>query len=261
MHFPSYSGGKFIGNCLSLSKHCVPMHKNHARHLIDNPTDYDYRLKCVTDLLSIRGDWRSKREFSEYDLFDDYDNKLNWGENDIESNFVLRSDMSFIVTAHSLEEIDELLITFPHARIVSLVNVRKFWGISYKLKSTNESKEYQFYVGAECEEKYNILRGIDWPQWKEFEMVNFNIALIGDTYSQLIKSEIGEIFKWYKLKNEIFVFDMDGNIFSRVTFLKGMENLYKQLQYVDFNDIIISKYWEEYVKVHNVKNFDLRKDK
>jgi hypothetical protein len=36
IQFPRFAGGKFISNCLALSKHAVPQHSTMAKYLLDN---------------------------------------------------------------------------------------------------------------------------------------------------------------------------------------------------------------------------------
>jgi hypothetical protein len=43
MSFPSFTGGKFISNCLSLSKYACPQDPEAAEYLLKNQNDYDYR--------------------------------------------------------------------------------------------------------------------------------------------------------------------------------------------------------------------------
>ena len=51
IQFPRFAGGKFISNCLALSKYAVPQDAATARYLLDNPTDYNYRFARVNDTL------------------------------------------------------------------------------------------------------------------------------------------------------------------------------------------------------------------
>ena len=45
MHFPAYAGGKFISNCLALSKNCMIMDKDSVGYLTEHSLDYEYRLQ------------------------------------------------------------------------------------------------------------------------------------------------------------------------------------------------------------------------
>lgn len=45
MAFLPFAGGKFLGNCLSLSKDFCLQDPLAAEYLLQNPTDYDYRLE------------------------------------------------------------------------------------------------------------------------------------------------------------------------------------------------------------------------
>ena len=45
-------------------------------------------------------------------------------------------------------------------------------------------------------------------------------------------------------------FDIDNSIFEKTKFLSSMETLYKQLDYDDFNSILIGDFWQKYIKLH-----------
>ena len=51
MSFLPFAGGRFLGNCLSLSKDFCPQNSIAAEYLLKKPTDYDYRLVTVLKTL------------------------------------------------------------------------------------------------------------------------------------------------------------------------------------------------------------------
>lgn len=267
IHFPAYSGGKFIGNCLALSKHCVPMHEKHASYLLDNPMDYGYRLQCHIDIMKNEGDWRDAKEFHEPELLGhEVYNKWKNGE-EIDSskmnnttNAILNSDVNFVIVTHSVNGIKTLSKVWRDATVVSLINVEEFWNIAFPLKRQiliDYDDKFMHYGGNYNESHYNLLRGDDWPAWDEFEQVCYNIEKLPNNYPLSIVEEIKTLYDWYTVDNDVITFNMSGSIFSRKCFLNAIEILYKQLGYTDYNPNLVSTYWEEYVKFHGVENFDL----
>ena len=51
IQFPRFAGGKFISNCLSLSKHAVPQDKTLAEYLLLRPDDYQFRFDNLINTL------------------------------------------------------------------------------------------------------------------------------------------------------------------------------------------------------------------
>jgi hypothetical protein len=237
MHFPAYSGGKFIGNCLSLSKHCIVNDESSINHLVKNPTDYNYRLstmiqKLPNSVMDMKN-WVSTYEFGEL-LHSDY------STNDT-VNKIIDNNLMFCVNAHSLNNAEIILKSWGDAHVISLINYYKFQDIAYELKGTRGIENSNEYV-----EKYNSLRGNSWPSWKEFQSVGYNVTKLEHCYPTHI---LDEIVCYYPPVSSV-VFDMDSCIFDLKLFIISMQKLYNELGFDDFNEKIITTYYNRYIELH-----------
>jgi len=259
MQFPSYTGGKFISNCLSFSRHACPQHAGIAEHLLQNPTDYEYRstalYKTLPTTQSDMIDWIGKYELGDIQLYGQV--KEKWAQtgqaNEKLVNTITEqlsnSQLHFFIVCHNGPEmIKNLIDVWPNARIIMLVNFVKFFQLSQQLKSKTQKKLLDCAVNY-CEEKYNTLKGKDWPSWQQFQNAKFNTNNLTG-FSDSIVQEIQSFYKWYQILNPVIEFNIDSTIFDRHKFLRAMENLYKQLDFDDFDAERIGNFWQQYIKLH-----------
>ena len=94
--------------------------------------------------------------------------------------------------------------------------------------------------------KYNILKGISWPSWEEFEKVCYNVTNMDKRYSPNILSEIEQYYP--SVSN--YAFDVDSCIFDKNKLLSNIRQLYQYLKFDDYNDELVSTYWEKYIALH-----------
>jgi hypothetical protein len=120
-----------------------------------------------------------------------------------------------------------------------LKNYRKFFDIAAKLKTSN-LQPIESYAGNYCKEKYNILKGHDWPTWEQFENDNY----ITDN------DEMQKFYLWHLVKNKKIVVDVDSTIFAAELFISNMQQLYTQLGFDDFDPSAIGKFWKRYMSLH-----------
>jgi hypothetical protein len=248
MHFPAYAGGKFIGNCLSLSKYCTLPDKNSVKHLLNAPDDYIYRLQrligTLPDQTSDMKRWVGTFEFGDSSMYGPA--FLEWieGKNsklNVETAMLVDSKAKFFMTAHSLPSVVNMLMVWKDATVISLINYREFQRIAYKKKGTRDIDN-----ANECIEKYSILKGSSWPSWEEFEQTGYNVKMLNKKYPDRILIEIEE---YYPSVSEM-VFDMDSCIFERDRFLNSIKQLYRDLGFNDFNEKLVSTYWNRYIALH-----------
>ena len=245
LQFPRFAGGKFISNCLSMSRHCVPQNKLLAEYLIDKPSDYQYRyfnimrtLPPATDMTN----WINKYELGDTQLFGkchyDWRQGIPCSDNLIDKLY--ESDLNFFIVSHSgPDEILKINKVWPNSTVILLKNYQKFYEISAGLKSS-KMEPIKDHAGNYCKESYNILKGSSWPLWEEYEANNYQTDHI----------EMHEYYHWHLVKNPIIAFDMDNTIFKEIEFLVAMESLYQQLGYSDFNAELISSFWKAYIRLH-----------
>ena len=259
--FPRYAGGKFISNCLSLSRFTCPQDTETAKYLLEHSDDYDYRLNSVMRTLpptrSDMIDWISKFEFGDFQMYGPAVNSWQNGNYKPHTDLVdklITSGFRLFLTAHGGDTaVRNLLKIWPNSTIVKLINHVEFSNISRSLKS-NDNKTLEDHAGNYCEKKYTDLAGQSWPSWQQFESVGYDIRQLPDYNS--IAEEILEFYNWKGIDNKTVLLDIDNSIFNQTKFLTAMENLYKQLGLTDYNPALVGKFWQSYMTLH-VDNVDL----
>ena len=265
VHFPSYSGGKFIINCLALSKHAVPQHTEVATHLLNKPTDYDYRLNAVLSTLPSSDDMKEwlSWEFGDSHLWGAVDECLhNWKHckpnNKVDkllSNLV-NNKICVFITSHWEGDIKDIVDVWGNAQIICLTNSKKFWEIAVNLKHTNTTDrnllQHSDSAGNECKDTYLLLKGPNWPNWELFEECHYNIDKVSKKIKikKSVKEEIQNFYPWHTIKNNIFNLDVDTNFFDKQRFLTTMHNLYEWLGFDDYNLTLIEQYYQKYMAIH-----------
>jgi hypothetical protein len=266
VNFPAFSGGKFIMNCLSLSKHSTPLHSKITNYLIDRPDDYDYRLNAVLSTLpppDNMKNWREKWEFGDTEFYNGQvkDHLTRWKNSSISNDTVdtmlstlISKQICFFMTAHGgPQTIEQIVSVWPNARIITLINSEKFWNIAINLKTTNtNASKLADYAGNECQSKYQILKGSNWPDWNIFEKCHYNVDKVS-TFVRIkhsIKKEIKQFYPWHKIKNDTFCIDVDNSFFDKESFLKTICNLYTWIKFDDFNPTLVEQYYQQYISLH-----------
>lgn len=259
--FPRFAGGKFIGNCLALSKHFCPQDAKCAEYLIAHPDDYNFRLNAVMSTLphsrDQMADWITKFEFGDNRLYGTSHRTWLTGIKTSSTALVdtlISSGIKMLLTAHGGDEaVRNLLNMWPGATIVKLINHVEFSTISKKIKST-DNLSLEDHAGNYCKSKYLTLASESWPTWEEFESVGYDIRKLNG-YSS-VADEILNFYNWKNINNPTFLFNIDNCIFNRTKFLTAMENLYRQLGLTDYNPDLTEKFWQSYMALH-VDNVDL----
>ena len=252
LHFPRYAGGKFISNCLSLSRHACPQHTSVVDYLIDNPTNYQYRFDKVMTTLPPRNDahnWINRYEFGDRQLFGSTASKWANGvavdQTTAEAERLFQTSMHFFFTSHSHPE--KLLKVWGRAKVITLINHWVFGKISRQLKS--KAIDNKNHAGNYCKEKYELLSGDSWPDWHEFEESGYSAKQFVLTHPAHIVEEILEFYPEYNT-DTLITFDIDNCIFDQYKFLTSMETLYQKLNFDDFNAALITKFWQAYIDLH-----------
>jgi len=249
--YPAFSGGKFIVNCLSLSRHSCLMDNRSAVHVLKNPGDYEFRLQQVMATLPLKEDllnWQ-RYEFDEVKLYGKHFETLPVPEQlapIVEQ--LSKSNLKFYTIDHNgPPNINNTLSIWPNATVVRLINCRHFQNISIQLKSTRHDATQ--LCGNYCEEKYNQLCGPSWPSWEEFDQVGHDVRRIPNVDDTVI-SEINQYYPWNTVSNNVVQFDMDACIFDETKFLESMQQLYQTLGLDDFNRELVLKFYQAYINLH-----------
>ena len=146
--FPRYAGGKFISNCLALSKHAVPQDCKIAKNLLLTASDYQYRFDSIIKSLppsrSDMKEWINKYEFGDRQLYGEVIDQWRNGIVSTEKMNTVVTDLStsnlryFICCHDGADSVKKLLRVWPNAQILVLINHVQFSTISWQLKSIKE---------------------------------------------------------------------------------------------------------------------------
>jgi hypothetical protein len=134
-YYLGFSGGKFLANCLALSRHVVCNHIYLAKEDLDwAPIDenyYQYKLHCVMTSLSPTfisdGVWK---EFPGLDIPETY----SLGRGDI-VELARQHRRTVCHMAHTNEDLQKFKDKFSDLKVVKLLNFKKFNSLCYSLKS------------------------------------------------------------------------------------------------------------------------------
>jgi hypothetical protein len=264
--FPGFGGGKFIMSCLSLSKHATPQNTKIADYLLNNPEDYEYRLNAVMSTLPPPEEmtkWRERWEFGDTEFYggDVLTSLKNWKHGPHHMTPVnqrlynlISKQMCFFITSHGgTGMVEKIVDVWPNARIVSLINSEKFWNIAVRLKQDKvQDPKFASYAGNMCQDKYQLLKGPDWPDWDLFEKCNYDVdkVLSCVTIRLDIQLEMKQFYHWYKIKNKKFMLDVDNNYFDKDCFLQTMRDLYTWMNFDDFNSDLVERFYQQYMSLH-----------
>lgn len=255
LNFPKFAGGKFISNCLSLSRYCCPQDPTTAEYLLENPLDYEYRFRAIMSTLPPTREkminWISQYEFGDHRLYGSCVTQWQHGINQKPTELVkslLTANFKLFLTAHGGDTlVRNLLKIWPQSTVIKLINHTKFSTISQKLKS-NDSTSLDEYAGNYSKAKYALLSGPSWPTWEEFESVGYDIYQLPNYHNNA--DEISTFYNWKDINNRSILFDVDRSIFNRSCFLSAMKLLYEKLNLTDYNAELVDKFWQSYMALH-----------
>lgn len=253
LSFPPFSGGKFLINCLSLSKDVCPQDSSAAEYLLNEPDDYEYRSKTILQTLPPKNKMKNWRDFELGDGALYGDKSLAWRSGIPQDPGTLvkkicESGMKFFICEHSMEPIS-LLVVWKNATVIRLINSRRFQDLCLTKKTHSFPEDRTQINGNYCIEKYESCRGPDWPDWKEFESYGYDINNFSSVDSK-IGNEIGRFYRLHSIKNQVLCFDVDKNYFDVDKFLKSIQYLYEQLGLTDFSAQRVEFFYKKYMSLH-----------
>ena len=229
MMFPAYAGGKFISNCLCLSKHFVPCTTNFD---LSKVADIDYRLNIILKTLPNKDqmpDWL-QYEFGEHDRSGDF------------YKLVKSMKLRCIRTSHGFNA--DYINEWNPATIIKLIHYEKFRNLAYSLKKTNRP-----FVDEDSRERYEQIKGSTWPTYKEFAAVGFDSRKL--VLNEQIQIDINQFYRLGSTRIQTHLFNQN-TIFNKQTFLNEMEKLYSTLDLDDFNEEATSIFYTKYAILHNI---------
>ena len=229
MMFPAYAGGKFITNCLCLSKHFVPSFTNFD---LTKTTDVDYRLDTILKTLPNQDQMSNwlQYEFGEHNRSGDF------------YKLVKSMKLRCIRTSHGF--IPDYIIEWHPCTIVKLIRYEKFRHIAYSLKKTNRP-----FADEDSRERYEQIKGTSWPTYEEFSAVGFDSRSL--ELDEQVRIDINRFYPLGTISNRTHLFDQS-TIFNKQTFLNEMKKLYFALGLDDFNEEATSIFYTKYAILHNI---------
>jgi len=264
VYFPKYGAGKFVINCLLLSKHSAMQDKKSISYILNNPTDYDFRLHKVLNTVPDKNNLNMwwEHELKHDMLFSSENIPCSWytegkayfNKFDQTGIDLVNSNLVWFITIHggSTVWLNNILNVWPNASIINVIKYTKIWNISIKIKDKgNENTILRDVAGNDCFEAYQEICGNDWPSWEIFEQCNYNIDKVTkiEHVNNDIVNEIKQYYKWHEISNPTYNFDMS-TIFDENMLLCEVEQLYKKLGFTDFNINLIKQYYRKYIELH-----------
>jgi len=224
--YPPFAGGKFLINCLALSKYATFQDNYLVKEdlnlkNLDKEPYYNFKLKTALNSLPSKNDMNNWRHY-EYGCVQ----LFNWASgsfceeelsNDIVKDEVKilsnQEEVNFFIVAHNNISLKRVLNYFPNSKILLLTDFVDFMIKARLLKDDPTTINLENYKS----------------KWTD------------DKYSEYIDS-----FSEYKIDYTMSYVD----IFDEDKFLKRIEDLYDELGYDDFNRDLVSKFYQAYISLH-----------
>ena len=238
MMFPAYAGGKFISNCLCLSKHCLPMYEEFDFTKVN---DYEYRLDTVLKTLPHSNNMAKWLSYE-------------FGEHNRSSKFYKTAksmNLRCFRTMHSFDA--KVLSDWNPCEIVILTYYDKFRKLAYSLKNSNKDRDNQ---DDRNWGRYNQVAGANWPAYEEMLDCGFDTRKLHKVNNKILIDEINEYYPIGKTSYITHLFDQS-TIFDKELFLNEMSNLYFNLNLDDFDRKLTCILYERYAILHNITNKEL----
>lgn len=223
--YPTYVGGKFIANCLALSRHCVVQQEQLAS--IDlkftkfDQTYYDFKFKSVLKSLPPRDQMTNWLGFEFgcdklYGIHEDFykNNDINTIRQTVAENRMItkireHNRLGCKIT-HDYRTLMKEIIIYPTAKLIEFKNFDNFRYIAAKLKSkTDPTIE---------------------PGYTESKKYHYNDQ------------------NFYQLDS--YMIDVDNTFMEWFPFNQMMQGLYEYMGFDDYNAELMYKFWVEYTNLH-----------
>lgn len=187
--FPSYTGGKFLINCLSLGPESVFQHQDLAQRQIDGTFSYSDKIQYLHDQLSVSEQtqvWTdlnltttSLLQIDTTEFCTQYHEILAYQMSPVITE-IMHNDLHMFMCAHSSVWIDAYLKFWPNAKVICFVNYKNFRNsrqqapiVPYQKSPDRQtgngyrsnSGEWVFLPKHQSglPDYWNTVRGPDWP--------------------------------------------------------------------------------------------------
>lgn len=220
--YPPGAGGKFLMNCLALSRHAVFQDQSlvYKEFYLENKHKeifYNFKFASAMKSLPVKSELKNWMYYEyDIDLFnweasDSWHKKLTNNSVSNEVKILSNHNKNFFLVAHDVEKLKKIINYFPNTKILLIKNFLDFMLLCNTLKFSPPMPR----------------KGKIW--WKNYG------------YKEFINS-----FSNYKIDytvNYEYIFDEE-------KFLYQIENLYNQLGYDDFNKNMVTKFYRAYIELH-----------
>lgn len=150
MYYPRYAGGKFLSNCLALSRHAVFSDCDLAKTELSN-VEVDYHEKLSGAMSTLPSDSSQMHAWGCYehsclDFFgisnEFYDTRSIDQIKSMQFNYVItdlstQHDKCFFLVSHDINNLKNMLNVWPNATVIELTNHTKFQTLARNLKKSD----------------------------------------------------------------------------------------------------------------------------
>lgn len=277
-YYPQMSGGKFILNCLGLSRHMVLQDADLAKQQLSGNLKPIQKLRLLLDRLDqtearltsgpCADAWQDLRLGCAYLFGDDAFRRPQVAGFDLRHckfnpviNHLTHSDLYFACVAHDIMTLHYILERWPCARVIRLVNGHNFQTYFRPNFSLNHHQV-----------NWQRLRGPDWPlnhptnldQYQSMSsMVHQELCTLGawDYFASpllwakdqdwLLKQEEHH-YQSVTAGHDSCIWDVDNYTVDHDMMLCHLEKLYLWLGLDDFDPVLCSQFHTQYIKILNL---------
>lgn len=222
LNYPKYVGGKFIANCLALSKHCVVQNLDLAEQDIQSSDSgyYEFKLATVLNTLPTR------------------ENMVGWGGYEFGCDQLYGVDESFYIN-NSVEDVKKYIENLS---------------ILQKLQKANKEScliAHDYVTLLKYKQVYPTAKIVEFSNFDQFRLTALQLKdpnpSVDRAYisSADVYNQMRETYKF-----DSYVIDVDGTFFPWASFEPMIQGLYEYLGFDDFNPDLVRSYWNRYINLH-----------
>lgn len=222
LNYPKFVGGKFVSNCIALSRHCVVQDKKIAQLDIkfSGAEYYNFKLRSVLKSLPNKdamNNWFAY-EFGCKELYGIHetfyqDNSIAVINQEVNNLPILKqiqnANKQSCIIAHDYRTALKYLLVYKDAKFVEFNNFDHFRLTAAKLKQKDFKEDEEYTLSA----KY-------YHQDQEF------------------------------FKLDSYTIDVDSTFFDWDKFDPMMQGLYDYLEFDDYQPELVKQFWDRYIELH-----------
>ena len=261
LYYPPVAGGKFIANCLALSKDVLPFAKEFA--LLDSnftdPKECSELIKHDLELEygNIAGhDWPRLEQFVQHGLPRELrDEEINFSYKLTNIRRLYRNLLSFDtyqqfklnIALHSLPPVEYVKKwrNFEYYAMLGKTGADSFDCSYYpEIEFAFNSGKYMFLLAHKTEHMLEAKRV--WPNAKVLQLINYT-----NFVNLAVKVKGLPYQPWPNIPlDDSIKFDVDSTITNKDAFIDAMQSLYAQFGLVDFDKDSVLTFYQAYIDLH-----------